>query len=718
VNLSRKVLALMAALAAGAAGAAGTTAGTVINNQASATYTDPSTSNPASTVSNTVSTTVNPVPNFTITPNDVGPGATQNAPVPAYDKTGVVPGSQQAFQYVVSNTGNTPVTVNLTTQNRTDTTVTGVAYYLDTNNDGLYTPGTDTPLTDTNGDGIVDTGSIAPDAKVNILQVYTVPTTATPGSYYGADPVGAGQYDPTYKPGNAVPTTTSTTVVPDPTTGTGALTDLDNFNRVLVYTPQVTLGPIDANSPGGTAPVGTGPTDGQTNPGSGSTPGGTQPTYNDPTNPGTAIGVSGSMQKAYPPADADTTTADKVTFVNSITNTGSNTDSFFLLPPTGLPAGVTVTYLDASGNPLPLVTNPADGNQYPQLTNIAPGTTVNFRVVVTYPDTDGTTPPVSPITVNVPVDSASDADATPNATATDMIYPPVLQFGDATAALGTSPTPAPDQIVTPGTAPTLTSNNNGDSTAIFPMDLANIGGYDEAYKLTGSVTVPLAGGGTTTVPVKYYIDTNNDGNPDTLLTVDGSGNYVSPVVVAGTEQKVYAVIDIPANAAATVANGVSTPLAVSQQATGAVSGIVRQDNNDTVSIAPTGTIALTKSVDKTNAKPGEDLTYTIVAKNGFNTAIKNFVLKEADGTGTTNVFANSVFKSVVASLNPAVVAPGQIVYRFNGGSWQTSAAPTVPLTSVTTVDVAYDSNGDGTITALDTLDVGATLTETLVVTIK
>jgi len=157
---------------------------------------------------------------------------------------------------------------------------------------------------------------------------------------------------------------------------------------------------------------------------------------------------------------------------------------------------------------------------------------------------------------------------------------------------------------------------------------------------------------------------------------------------------------------------------VSQQATGAVSGIVRQDNNDTVSIAPTGTIALTKSVDKTNAKPGEDLTYTIVAKNGFNTAIKNFVLKEADGTGTTNVFANSVFKSVVASLNPAVVAPGQIVYRFNGGSWQTSAAPTVPLTSVTTVDVAYDSNGDGTITALDTLDVGATLTETLVVTIK
>ncbi|WP_424951279.1 hypothetical protein [Deinococcus sp.] len=734
MKLNQKVFALLVALAAGAAGAAGTTAGTVIQNTASALYTDPATNATVTTpaVSNTVSTTVNAVPNFTITPNDVGPGATQNQPYAPYDKTGVLPGSQQVFQYTVTNTGNTPVTVDLSTQNRTDTTVTGVAYYLDTNNNGTYEPGTDTPLTDTNGGGVVDTGSIAPDGTVKILQVYTVPAAATPGSFYGADPVGTGKYDPAYKPGNPTPTATSITVVPDPATGTGTLTDNDNFNRVLVYTPTVTAGPIDANGPGGTTPVGGGTTDGQQNPPSGSTPGGTQPTYNDPTNPAVIIGVSGSVQKAYPPADAETTNPDKVTFVNSITNSGSVTDSFFLLPPAGLPAGVTVAYLDAAGNPLPLVTN-TDGVQYPQIQNVAPGTTVNFRVIVTYPDTDGATPPTSPINVIVPIDSASDADVNPNATTTDTIYPPVLQFGDSTPALGTSPTPAPDQLVVPGTTPTLVTTNTADSTAIFPMDLANVGGYDESYKLTSYATVPTATAGSLPqpglvlvtltdgskvyVPIKYYTDTNADGNPDTLLTTDASGNYISPVVTAGTEQKVFAVINLPANAAATTANGTSTPLLVYQTATGTVSGIVRSDNNDTVSIAPTGTIAITKTVDKASAKPGQDLTYTIVAKNGYNATVKNFILKEADGTGT-NIFANSYFKSV----SVAVTAPatGTVFYRFNGSAnpWQSSATPTVPLTSVTSVEVALNTNGDTTIDGNDTIPANGQFTVTLVTTVK
>ena len=113
----------------------------------------------------------------------------------------------------------------------------------------------------------------------------------------------------------------------------------------------------------------------------------------------------------------------------------------------------------------------------------------------------------------------------------------------------------------------MVTNSVADSTAIFPMDLANVGGYDEAYRLVGSVVVPLTGGGSATVPVRYYIDTNADGNPDTLLPTDGGGNYVSPVVVAGTEQKVFAVIDMPTNAAATVANGASSQLPVLQKVT-------------------------------------------------------------------------------------------------------------------------------------------------------
>lgn len=749
MNLNQKALALIVALAAGAAGASGTTAGTTILNTANATYTDPAstTGATATSVSNQVSTTVNAVPNFTVLStigslNDTGG---QDKPVAGYDRTGVVPGSQQTFAYTVTNTGNTPLTVNLTNQNRTDTTVTGVAYYLDTNGNNTYDAGTDTVLTDTNGDGIVDTGSIAPDANVKVLQVYTVPATATPGTYYGADPVGTGKYDPSYAPGKATPTTTSTTVVPLPSTGTGTLTDSDNFNRVLVYTPTVSAGPIDNNSVGGGAPTTGGATDGQTNPTTAVTVAGTTypNSYTDPTSPTTPIGISGGIQYAYPPADAETVTADKVTFVNSLTNTGGNTDSFFLLPATV--TGATVTYLDASGNALPLVTN-TDGKQYPQLTNVAPGTTVNFRVVVTYADTDGTTPPSGTISVGVPIDSASDSDINANVTATDVVYPPVLQFGDSTTGVGTSPTPAPDQVVAPNAAAGLVSNNNTDSTAIFPMDLANVGGYAESYRLTSYSTVPtatatsvpqaglvlvtLTDGSKVYVAVKYYTDANADGNPDTLLTTDASGNYISPVVPAGSEIKVYAVVNLPVNAASTNANGTNTALTVYQTATGTTSGIVRSDNNDTISISAVGTIAITKSVDKSTAKPsyvnaagvtvaGEDLTYTIVAKNNYNASVKNFILKETDGgTGTTatNVFANSTFKSVGVSVTAP--ATGTVLYRFNGGSWQTSAIPAIALNTVNSVEIGLDTNASTSIDGNDIIPANGQFTVTLVTTVK
>jgi hypothetical protein len=722
VNLNQKVLALMVALAAGVAGATGTTAGTVINNQATATFTDPSTNLPVVTpqVSNIVSTTVTPVPSFTVlsTGSSLNDTGGQDRPVAGYDRVGVLPGSQQVFAYTVKNTGNTPVTVNMTTQLRTDNAVTGVAYYLDVNGNGSLDAG-DTLLTDTNGDATVDTASIAPDASVNILQVYTVPTTAVGGTYYGADPVGNAKYDPNYAPGNATPTTTSTATV------TGS--DTDNFNRVLVYTPSVTSGSIDDNGPGGTTPTtppATGTTDGVTPPSVKPTPGGPNPAYADPTNPATVIAVVANVQYAYPLADAEKVTDDKVTFVNSVTNGGTATDSFFLYPPTGLPAGTAVTYLDSAGNALPLVNNPADGKTYPQLVNVAPGTTVNFRVVVTYPDTDGATPPPGTITINVPIDSASDSDALPNTTATDVIYAPVLQFGDSTPGTqGTSPTPAPNTVVRPGTPTGLNATDSTDSTAIFPMDLANVGGYAETYKLAGSVTVPVTGGGApVVVAVRYY--TGSGGNPTTLLAVDGSGNYISPSVTPGTEQIVYAVIDIPANAAATFTNGTTAPLLVFQQATGSTSGIIRNDNNDNISVAPVGGANPTKSVDKNTAKPGEDLTYTIIGKNGFNTPLLNYVIKEADGTGTgtgastspkANIFANSVFKTVGATVSGAT---GTVLYRFNGGAWQTSAVPTIALNTVSSVEVGLDTNGDTNMTSADSLPISGQLTETLVMTLK
>ncbi|ADV68585.1 hypothetical protein [Deinococcus maricopensis] len=699
-----RTLALMVALAAAQALAAGTPAGTTITNTATATFTDPANpGGPSGTAtSNTVQATVLPRPDFTVTPNDLGtPGQPdQDAPIPQYDRVGVLPGSQQAFGYTVTNTGNTPVLVDLRTLNRTDTTVQAPTYYLDVNADGLFTPGTDTPLTDTDGNGVPDTGLLQPDQTVRILQVYTVPANATPGTFFGASPNASGQYDPNFTPGG---TATPTTPIPNPTTGTGLLTDADNFNRVLVFTPTASVDPVDADpaTPGQQDPTPPNPA--------------TPPTYTDP-NPlvpaaPTRIEVIGDEQNAYPPADPDTAN-DRVTFLNSVTNGSAQTDSFNLLPPTNLPAGVTVTFLDEAGNPLPIV------NGFPVLQNVAPGQTVNFRVVVTYPDTDtptAITSPALPIVVTVGVDSTSDADTTPEDTAIDRVFPPALSFGDATPALGTSPQPIVDQITVPGAPGTLQPGDITDSQGIYPMDLANLGGYPESYRLTGTVTVPLVGGGSTPVSVQYYLDTNGDGAPDTLLTQDGSGAFITPTVNPGTELKVYGVVNVPANAASTNTGGVNTPLPVTQTATGVTSGIVRTDPNDTLSIAPTGVVAISKSVNASGAQPGGNLVYTVNAVNGFNTAVNNFVLTETNGANT-NLFTYTTFAAVGATTT----APGTVLYRFNGGAWQTS--PTLPAglpaTSVTRVDVGVDSNGNATMDAGDVLPQGAQINVTFTVTVK
>ena len=93
------ILALMTALATGAAGAAttNTTAGQIITNQATATFTDPtSTTGAAATPisSNKVETVVLPKPGFDIQYADgSADDTTATAPAATYNKTGVLPGA-------------------------------------------------------------------------------------------------------------------------------------------------------------------------------------------------------------------------------------------------------------------------------------------------------------------------------------------------------------------------------------------------------------------------------------------------------------------------------------------------------------------------------------------------------------------------------------------------------------------------------------------------
>lgn len=87
------IAALLATFAAGGASATGTTAGTVITNQAEIIFTPEGSDKPADPIpSNPVTTTVLPVPSFSITPNDGSADPTKpDYTKPGQTKTGVKP---------------------------------------------------------------------------------------------------------------------------------------------------------------------------------------------------------------------------------------------------------------------------------------------------------------------------------------------------------------------------------------------------------------------------------------------------------------------------------------------------------------------------------------------------------------------------------------------------------------------------------------------------
>ncbi|WP_034385686.1 hypothetical protein [Deinococcus sp. YIM 77859] len=723
MKANTKILALIAALAAGVAAAEGTPADTVITNTATATFTDPTTNQPVADPvrSNTVSTKVLPKPDFDIVYRTGADGTTATTtPLPAGYEQQTVPeqangqAGEIATAYFVQNNGNVDgYLVRLAFNvNGSPQTPASVLYYIDTDGDGILSETERRAGAVTQVSVPVDRlDTQADEGVVSIIQVITVPKTAKAGEQYAASPQGIAD-------------------VYDKATGqiiqqTEAASDLQ-YSRAVIYTPSITNNVIDGDNNTG---------NGQQTPGTTVTPPGTGtsvPGYEDPTRPTTNIvAVSPDNQIAYPKADGDST-ADTVTFVNSLTNGGTLADTVRLFPtgtagkggspsatpnPDGsftLPDGVTVRFTDKDGNPLPL-----SSDNYPVLT-VPSGQTLNYRTVVTYPDFDSNVNAnPSPIVLNIGADSSNDGDALADDTSTDTVYPPQLQFGDATAELGTSPTPAPIQSVVPGAATGTGTGVNTDSSAVFPMDLANLGAYTDTYTLSGTVVVPVIKSdgtvGTQTVNVRYFSD--NGGQPGTELSFttnsDSTRTYTTGAVSPESELRVYAVVDIPANAQATTRNGVTELLTVNQRVTAVYSGITREDNNNQIAVEQPGNkgVALTKS-EPAAARPGDLLSYTITAKNNFNAGLKSFYVTESSSNPNTNVFTWTAFHSVTATKT---FTAGTVLYRFNGGTWQTSGIPAsggqeVTLNNgtkvmvypgVTSVDIGVDTNGNGSVDSND-----------------
>lgn len=205
---TQQVLWLILALVLGVALAAGTPAGTAITNQAAASYID-SAGQPRTTTSNLVTTIVQQVYSFTITPDgtEANPGQIRNG----------LSGGQVLFQYTITNTGNGTDTINLST-------VQGTSDNFDLTNILIYR--------DTNCNGNVDAGepqvtsvTLAADASACVIVAATVPSAAQNGHYGNLNLAGTSQ-------------------------GNNTVTDNDNWARA-VATTQAALTAFKAANPSG-----------------------------------------------------------------------------------------------------------------------------------------------------------------------------------------------------------------------------------------------------------------------------------------------------------------------------------------------------------------------------------------------------------------------------------------------------------------------------------
>lgn len=696
MHTSKRLISLLAALALGSAAAAGTQAGTQVQNTATATYfdqngqpvIDPNTGLEVGTVnkpqsSNQVTTTVDPVPSFTVTPNDGGTVGVPdpNAPIPAYDIT-AKPGDTVSFKYTLTNTGNVP-NEGFTLGTLVDPSGAPVnpRYYpasADTNNDGVLSAAeiaASAPITSVTG--------VDPAAAVSFFAVYTVPTAAVNGAKYGTSPDVARSDNAGFTNDPAV------------------ANDNDNYNRVTVARADGALvGPrndADANGTPDNATPAVAP-------------------YASPE--GVTITPAGDVQSATLPGGATV-----ITFTNTVRNTGNRADVFTLSEINqNFPAGTVITLTDTAGNPITATTSLAAD---PDGAGPLIGGTFDVRVKITVPAgatsaTDAGGIPQQPTVTLSATSVNAGAGATPDTTR-DVLNLVGVQLGDRTAPAGTVPDPVTTQTVTP-----TPGDPNDVVRATFPMDVYNAGNAPDKFNLAGSVTLPTTAGGTVVVPVTYYLDVNGDGlyqpGTDTPLTdTNGDGVPDTGTLTPGQEAKVLAVVVIPDNAAAT-----STPALVSQTATSPLTGVTASDNNEAITVLGTGVLGLKKLVDNcgnpalcpaarafgdtvinNTARPQDTLRYTIIGKNQRNANLTATVLADT-------LPANTSFVSVSGSVTGQT--GGQVLYQVNGGGWSASAPTSAP--DGAKIEVAYDSNTSGTITSADVLAPGAELKVELQVKVK
>ena len=402
---------------------------------------------------------------------------------------------------------------------------------------------------------------------------------------------------------------------------------------------------------------------------------------------------------------------DTVVFPMDIVNNGSTSDTFNLtgsVPFTG--GDVAVVYYPASAD--------TDGDGTLSPAEIAAASPISN----TGPIAAGQETTVFAV-VNVPEDAAPQADAVVNQTVTSPT-------SGATATTTTTPPTAPANTITVETdttfsfTPNRTGNVTSPGTVIYEHTLVNNGNADITEV---SFTDTQSGLGADNFTYTYAFDTDGDGESDdeTFYPVDSSSLTLPADITPGSSQQLFVKVNAPSG----VTTGAENTLTITAEATftsgtapNTTTSTATQSVTDTT-IVVGGELSLTKSADVSEAAPGENITYTVTARNLGTDDLTAVVISDP-------LPAFTDFVSVEVEVDGFPAPQPTLLYSTDGSTYteitagteytSASAGFSAPSTGGS-IYIGVDRDGDATDTTVDSSDTfppGATVTITFVVEVQ
>lgn len=668
--------------------AASPLAGTSIGNQASATYSDGS-STVRTVTSNSVTTIVQQVAGLTLSANGT--------------KTAAI-GGLVNYPHTLTNTGNG-----------------SDSYALSTGNTGTFSLGSALIYPDANGDGVPDSGApitnsgeLAPGGIFKFVVVATVPSTAlalatntltvTAASVL-TPAVTASNTDATTVSGNAVIQVTKSIDVSSGAAGSGARTYTLTYTNVgnlaatnlslmdvmpagmtyvagsgrwsgsgatvltdanaadnqggIVYDYNVTApnrvtAVIATVSPGNTgtlvfqASVNAGLAAGANT----ATLNTANYSYNDGVAPLPASNTNGVQFTVSPTVGvtlsgatvASAPQGQVVNFAQVLMNTGNASDSFDLRLGTGnFPPGTTFAFFQADGLTPLLDTN---GNGVPDSGPLVGGAGLNIVVRAFLP------PGALGGPFSVPVTATSKLDVTQVASATDTLTSIAPNQVDLTA--NTAGVSAPGAGAGPESTAAITNQSSAGSTSRFTLVITNGSAVADTFNLQASTDVSFGG---ITLPTGWSV-----------VFKDASGMVLpnTGVINAGASQTVYADVLVPPGSNASTLDVYFRAASPTSGATDRLHAAVQVGTARGLTLTPNHT---------GQAYPGGTVVYTVSVINNGNIAEGNGSASQVT-MGVTNSqpsFSATLYwdknnNGTLDATDPVITSLDQLTGGTNGAS--------------------------------------------------